>query len=123
MYDYTTLFDLSYTGGKSMEIKDNSNEVLQELNLKVAMTLKILGQKAEGYAKHRCPVDTGRLRNSISNAHDKDTMYVGTNVEYAPEVEFNDSARHKIGGAHFLRNSISEHKDEYEAIIKKILSN
>lgn len=47
----------------------------------------------EGEAKRRCPVDTGRLRDSITTAADieddgKVVARVGTNVEYAAAVEY-----------------------------------
>ena len=44
----------------------------------------------ERKAKRRCPVDTGRLRASIRTTFYKDGLAaeVGTDVEYAPYVEF-----------------------------------
>jgi phage gpG-like protein len=41
-------------------------------------------------AKRRAPVDTGRLRNSIATAFEREGLVgiVGTNVEYAKAVEF-----------------------------------
>lgn len=43
-------------------------------------------------AKQRCPVDTGRLRASITEALGEDgrglVARIGTNVEYARHVEF-----------------------------------
>jgi len=43
----------------------------------------------EGEAKKICPVDTGRLRASIHVGKIKNSAYyVGTNVHYAPYVEF-----------------------------------
>lgn len=41
-------------------------------------------------AKKRCPVDTGRLRNSIAFRIEEGGFagVVGTNVHYAPHVEF-----------------------------------
>lgn len=46
----------------------------------------------EGEAKRRCPVDTGRLRASITTAAsvegDQVVATVGTNVEYAAAVEY-----------------------------------
>jgi phage gpG-like protein len=43
-------------------------------------------------AKQRCPVDTGRLRASITEALGEDAQglvaRIGTNVEYARHVEF-----------------------------------
>ena len=50
----------------------------------IEKALEKVGLTAERYAKLACPVDTGRLRNSISHTHDKNTAYIGTNVEYAP---------------------------------------
>lgn len=46
-------------------------------------------------AKRRCPVDTGRLRSSITIQpyNGGFTMQVGTNVKYAPSVEFGTGPR------------------------------
>lgn len=47
------------------------------------------GMIIEATAKEFCPVDTGLLRNSISTELvDKCTVDVGTNIEYAADVEF-----------------------------------
>lgn len=46
--------------------------------------------QVEGAAKQRCPVDTGRLRSSISHQLASDgglVARIGTDVEYAPYVE------------------------------------
>lgn len=49
------------------------------------------GVKVEGAAKRICPVDTGRLRSSISHELARDAKglacFVGTNVDYAIFVE------------------------------------
>ena len=48
--------------------------------------------KVDRAAKDRCPVDTGRLRSSITWRLGRDSQgllgIVGTNVTYAPYVEF-----------------------------------
>jgi HK97 gp10 family phage protein len=48
--------------------------------------------QVESAAKRLAPVDTGRLRSSISRELGEDTdglvARVGTNVDYAPHVEF-----------------------------------
>ena len=53
----------------------------------------------EGSAKRNCPVDTGNLRGSLhimKQATPQDTTaLVGTNVEYAPYVEFGTGTRGK----------------------------
>lgn len=48
--------------------------------------------RVEGAAKQACPVDTGRLRASITHQLGQDgeglLADIGTDVEYAPYVEF-----------------------------------
>lgn len=99
---------------------DNSAEVLDEMRVKIAAALEAIGGQAEMYAKEECPVDTGRLRSSISHATDDNTAYIGTNVEYAPAVEYRDTA-HKTGKAHFLRDAAATHGEEYKQITQQIL--
>lgn len=72
--------------GVDIQITDNSDKALEELQRKIEMALTAIGATAEGHAKDYCPVDTGRLRNSISNTHDEDSAYIGSNVEYAAYV-------------------------------------
>lgn len=49
----------------------------------------LAAQAIRSEAVQNCPVDTGRLRQSIGvERRDEDTYRVGTNVEYAPFVEF-----------------------------------
>ena len=88
-------------------------------------------------------VDTGRLRNSITKAVEDQTVYVGTNVEYAPYVEFGtgiyvsggrqtpwsyqDSKGnwHKTRGMKprpFLRPAFEKNLDEFKAIFESILA-
>lgn len=134
--------DITITGSK--------DEILSALKKNIEKGLKAVGSAAEGYAKEDCPVDTGRLRNSITfavgdyqspantNKHpsgqtnaepedyelnsepDENMLYIGTNVEYAPAVEYRD-ATHKTGKAHFLRDSIAKHSKEYKAILEAAL--
>lgn len=71
-----------------MDIKitvDNSADVIEAKNAAVMRALEAIGLQAEGYAKLKAPVDTGRLRNSITHsvAPEEEAVYVGTNVEYA----------------------------------------
>lgn len=42
------------------------------------------GYVAENSAKQKCGVDTGTLRKSITHDVERDTCYIGSNVEYAP---------------------------------------
>ena len=88
--------------------------------------LEIIGGKAETYAKRLCPVDTGRLRNSITHQqYDDDTEVVGTNVEYAPYVELghHTSSGKSVAAKPFLRPAAEGHTEEYKAIIDRIMKN
>lgn len=66
-------------------IKDNSAEFLKALPEQLEQALTAIGLTAESYAKQECPVDTGRLRNSITHAVEagEQAVYIGSNVEYA----------------------------------------
>ena len=59
---------------------------------KIKKLLHQIGQKIVAYAKRNCPVDTGRLRASITyeivRYEGKWILRVGTNVNYAPFVEY-----------------------------------
>lgn len=127
-------------------IKDNSEEVLNAFKEQLRIGLEVVGMKAEGYAKDNTPVDTGRLRNSMShkvNMRDS-SVYIGTNVEYAPYIEFGTGihAENGIGrqdpwiyddekgvehvtsgikAHHMIKKAATEHNSEYKRIIKAAL--
>lgn len=86
-----------------------------------AKALEVIGGKAEGYAKALCPVDTGRLRNSITHQQmSENTEVIGTNVEYAPYVEL---GTHKMGARPYLRPACENHTAEYRAIVERMMKN
>lgn len=131
-----------------MEVVFHSNRpmVESEFKKKMKLALDLIGEAAEAHAKENCPVDTGRLRNSLAHAtkdksghsfsytdndgnsytsdvgkvHKDDTVYIGTNVEYGKWVEVRE-IEHKTGKAHFLRDGVAQHGSEYEKIAKAIL--
>lgn len=57
-------------------------------NLDIEATLEKACLLVENDAKRKCPVDTGQLRASITHEVEGQTGIVGTNVEYAPYVEY-----------------------------------
>ena len=69
-----------------VDYKDNSKQILSALEKGIKNGLEAIGLTAETYAKKATPVDTGRLRNSISHTVDGEAAYIGTNVEYAAFV-------------------------------------
>lgn len=87
-------------------------EILEEKKQKIFEEWGLFG---EGQAKIYCPVDTGRLRNSISHATEEDGMVIGTNVEYAPYVELGTS---RMDPQPFLAPAIENNMDTYESIMK-----
>ena len=104
----------------SYTYKDNTDEVLAALERAKRRGLEAIGLTAEGYAKRETPVDTGRLRNSISHATDDEAAYIGTNVEYAPYVELGARGRQ---GKHMLQRAATEHAAEYKQIMEDALKN
>ncbi len=103
------------------EFKSHKAEVEKATNQAIAQMLEAWGEVAQGFASANCPVDTGNLSQSIDYSHDDDTMYVGTNVEYAEFVEMNDQAHHDVGKAHYLRDSVATHLDVYRNIASTYL--
>lgn len=105
-----------------IEIKVTSHlkDVKAELQHKLPMILDALAIEAEGNAVDEITalgaVDTGRLRGSISHAHDDEAAYIGTNVEYAPYVEF---GTYKMASRPFLKNAIANYSDDYKKIIEE----
>lgn len=107
--------DFTFTSHKS-EVDSKVNEAIGGL-------LNAWGILAQDFATINCPVDTGRLRASITYETDvsEGTTIVGTNVEYAPIVETNDNARHKTGKSHFMRDAITENTSTYQNLAEKSL--
>ena len=105
-----------------MIMENNAKLIEGAMNKAIAAALEEIGLAAERFAKRACPVDTGRLRNSITHAlnMDEEAVYIGTNVEYAPYVE-NGTSRRK--GVYFLRGAAQDHGSYYRGIMKKHLEN
>lgn len=81
--------------------------------------LEVIGGMAESYAKAACPVDTGRLRNSITHQQESENVEViGSNVSYSVYVELGTS---KMSARPFLRPAAEGHAAEYAAILKSFL--
>ena len=104
----------------SYTYKDNTDEVLSALEKAKKRGLEAIGLVAEGHAKKETPVDTGRLRNSISHATDDEAAYIGTNVEYGPYVELGSPT---IKAHHMLQKSATEHTAEYKRLMEDSMKN
>ena len=96
-----------------VDYKDNSQQILSAMEKGKHNALTAIGASAETYAKKATPVDTGRLRNSISHAVDGEAAYIGSNVEYAPYVELGTS---RAKAHHMLQKAATEHSAEYKRL-------
>lgn len=104
--------------GVEFEYKDNAGIFLDALPEQVERAMESVGLQAERHAKEECPVDTGRLRNSISHATSGNTAYIGTNVEYAPYVELGTRF---TKAQPYLKPAATEHGEEYKEIVRTYL--
>lgn len=166
---YKSLKKVGNTGNfNGVEItEDNTQEVLDSLEASVKRAFFIIGSKAEKYAKALCPVGTpesvgvhdkngkllyprkgymgGTLRNSITweydDSNDEQTVYVGSNVEYAPYVELGTGPNFEppedwvefhvpmskgVGHGYvkprkFLQPAILDHRDHYKQVLESEL--
>lgn len=123
-----------------VNIIDNSAELLREMEQKKAAALEAVGIAAEARAKLLTPVDTGRLRSSISHAVKGDDVYIGTNLHYGIFVELGSGIYASDGQGrktpwtyydrngklhytrgikphHMLKKAATEHTEEYKRIL------
>lgn len=104
--------------GKINIKNDRIEDVKRELEAKMATALETIGMMAETDAKLLCPVDTGRLRNSIAHAVDRTSVIIGTNVEYAPYIEFGTS---KMDAQPFLLPAVRGQLEAYKQVLESVL--
>lgn len=104
----------------NIEFKSHKDEVLQQLTRAAENALEKCGLLGEGYAKKICPVDTGRLRNSIAHTvrESEQAAYIGTNVSYGPHVELGTRRQR---AQPYLKPAVSEHAEQYKKIIQKAM--
>lgn len=125
-----------------IRIEDHRAEVLSAMKSQMQKALESCGLVAEGYAVTEAPVDTGNLRNSISHKVVDNECFIGTNIEYAPYVEFG-TGKYTPGGRQtpwtfqdssgnwhmtngqrakpFLKPAVANHTSEYKQIIEDCL--
>jgi HK97 gp10 family phage protein len=100
-------------------------EEIQKMKERRERTIQQIAIFAEAEAKLRAPVDTGRLRNSIThqteNSETQSKAYIGTNLEYSPYVEFGVVSKN-IPAQPYLRPAIEENRDKIRDMIRKGMS-
>ena len=126
----------------NVTITNNTGLVREALEIAKLQALSAIGTTAERYAKQETPVDLGRLRNSMTHVVQGDSVYIGSNVEYAPYVELGTGIYASDGNGrkdswvyfdektgkfrltrgskphHMIRRAVTEHTDEYREIVK-----
>lgn len=115
----------------SVDLQDNTAQVLAEFKNKKEMCLEMLGLQGEKNAiieinnsVYHAPesksgyVRTGTLRNSLTHTTHGDAAYIGTNVEYAPYVEMGTS---KMAARPYLKPAVMNHLDEYKRIVESVM--
>ena len=82
--------DISISGGgRFAEFADELRAAAADVDEVVDQAVEKTALEVERSAKQNAPVDTGTLRSSIQTAPAGVAEYlVGTNIEYAPDVEF-----------------------------------
>lgn len=136
---------------KNIEYRDNTEEVLKAMEAAIRRGNETIGMTAERYAKKACPVDTGRLRNSITYAlageethvksykankggKDRETYTYdgnapgkkGEGVYIGTNVEYATFIENGSSGrkpVHFLKNAATGHTDEYKRLMEESMKN
>lgn len=130
-----------------VEITDNSDEIAMLFAMACKRGLEKCGLTAEGYAKRLCDGfkhATGTLCNSITHQVDTgtQTVYIGSNLKYAPYVELG-TGKYYPGGrptpwvyqdvhgnwhyTHgnraqpYLKPAVADHAAQYRAILEDAL--
>lgn len=126
---------------------DNKDIVEKALKEQVTAWLEAIGEDAASTSAKFAPVDTGRLKNSISSAVDEQNqqVFIGTNVEYAIYHEFGTGKYASGGGGrstpwayqdektgewrwtagvparHFLQFGCTAHTEQYKQMLEAAL--
>lgn len=90
-------------------VKNNINEFVLKLKKVTEQGLETSALLVESSALEMVPVDTGRLRASITHITEPTEARVGTNVEYAEDIEFGGSRKAPKG---FLRPALDENRSK-----------
>lgn len=102
-----------------IDVIDNSMKVIDEMHGKRYLALDAVGKAVLYYVDVYVPKDTGNLALSMTHQVDDDEVIVGTDVKYGKYVEYDDTKTHaEPTRAHFLRDAVFLHEDEYKQLLK-----
>ena len=127
------------------------HQALEAIDEKIVLAMEKCGEVAEGYAQEKLRadkhIDSGRLVDSISHKVIEEgsdiECHIGTNVEYAPYIEFGTGIYSDKGGrktpwvykdskghwhrthgikpSHFLKKALADHKSAYIKLLSSFL--
>lgn len=106
-----------------VRVNDHTGEVRSNKDQAVERALTAVGLFLEGEAKLELEsdprrVDTGNLRNSVTNVVEETAVHVGTNVEYG--IYVHEGTRH-MAANRFLRNALQNNVDQIRQYLKDTL--
>ena len=114
--------------GNLIILEDNRQYIAEAMDRALAEALDEIGEMVVQRARELCPVDTGRLRNSITHrlggggfdfpgmgASAGKEVTVGSEVEYAAYVELGTS---RTRAQPFLRPAAADYADEYRSVVE-----
>ncbi len=106
---------MSYSVNSDLVWKGNEAKKATDIAISKALEMSaILVQRA---AVKNAPKDTGLLKASITRDFDDKNAYVGTNLEYAPYVEF---GTRYVKARPFLRQALILNVDKIKGIFKRL---
>lgn len=98
---------------------DNTAQVVAAIKAGIRGALDQSGQLVENAAARQCPVDTGRLRNSLKHQLEGDAVcQIGSDVEYGIYVECGTS---RMRARAFLRPALEHNEGQIRRIFQDAL--
>ena len=103
-----------------IQFTSHADDVKRAKDEAIARALEAIGIQAEGDVAMLTPVDTGRLRASITHdaRPDEESVYIGSNVFYSPYVEYGTK---KTKAQPFLKPGIMNNIEIYKQITEQYL--
>jgi len=98
-------------------VKDYTKVILKDYDIREKLALNLAADLVLAQAKLNTPVDTGLLRNSETKQVIEKKALVGTNIEYAPNVEFGTS---KQRAKPYLRPALDNNVRNIKKIFKDL---
>ena len=103
-----------------MTFRSYRREVRAEMERAEQRALEKIGLYVDGEAVSRSPIVSGRLKSSWEHEVDDEKVIVGSNVEYAPFVEFGTSRGQEA--QRILTGSVEENVDNIRSITERELN-